>query len=86
MVMDEIDRCSQLIIRKSWWTRKRVSNFGVVAQNLRTRRVDQGLNEEIRCRVLDSRRRRQSSCDLMQQRVWPGEPWNKFERTTDPIR
>ena len=86
MVMDEIDRCSQLIIGKSWWTGKRVSNFGIVAQNLRTRRVDQGLNREIRRRVLDSRRGRQSSCDLMQQRVWTREPWNKIERTTDPIR
>ena len=85
MVMDEIDRRSQLIIRKSRWTGKRVSNFGIVAQNLRTCRVDQGLNEEIRCRVLDSRRGRQSSCDLMQQRVWTREPWNKIERTTDPI-
>ncbi len=86
MVMDEINRCSQLIIGKSCWTGKRVSNFGVVAQNLRARRIDQGLNKEIRCRVLDSPRRRQSSCDLMQQRVWTREPWNKIERTTDPIR
>jgi hypothetical protein len=86
MLMDEIDRGSQLIIGKSWWTGKWVSDFGVVAQNLRSRRVDQGLNEEIRCRVLDSRRGRQSSCDLMQQRVWTREPRNKIERTTDPIR
>jgi hypothetical protein len=69
MVMDEIDRCSQLIVRKSWWTGKRVSNFGVVAQNSPTRRVDQGLNEEIRRQVLDSRRRRQSGGDFVQQRV-----------------
>jgi hypothetical protein len=86
MVMDEIDRCSQLIIGKSWWTGKRVSNFGVVAQNSRTRRVDQGLNEQIRFRILDSRRRRKSGGDFVQQRVWSGESWYKIERTTDPIR
>jgi hypothetical protein len=53
---------------------------------IHSRRVDQGLNKEIRCRVLDSLRCRQRSCDLMQQKVWPREPWNEIERTTDPIR
>ena len=45
MVIDVVDRHTQLIVGKSWWTGKRVSDFGVVAQNLRSRRVDQGLNK-----------------------------------------
>jgi hypothetical protein len=46
MVMDVVDRSTQLIVGESRWAQKRVSDFGVVAQNSRTRRVDQGLNKE----------------------------------------
>ena len=60
MVMDVINRDTQLIVGDSRWTGKRVSDFGVVAQNSRTRRVDQGLSKEVRCRILDLRRRRKS--------------------------
>jgi len=45
MVVDVIDRRTQLIVGESWWAGKQVSDFGVVAQNSRTRRVDQGLNK-----------------------------------------
>ena len=84
MVMDKIDRRSQLIIGKSWWTGKRVSYFGVVATICAPAALTKVSIKEIRRRVLDSRRGRQSSCDLMQQRVWTREPWNKIEWTTDP--
>jgi hypothetical protein len=86
MVMDVIDRGTQLIVGESWWTGKRVSDFRVVVQNSRTRRVEQGLNKEVRCRVVDSRRRRKSGGDLVQERVWCRKSWYKVERTPDPTR
>jgi hypothetical protein len=60
MVMDVIYRRTQLIVGEPWWIGKRVSDFGVVAQNSRTRRVDQGLSKEVRCRILDLRCRGKS--------------------------
>jgi hypothetical protein len=56
MILDVIDRRPQLIVSESAWSGKRESDFRVVAQNSRTRRIEQSLNKEIRCRVLDSRR------------------------------
>jgi dihydrofolate reductase len=48
--------------------------------------IDQGLNKEIHRRILDSRRRRKSGGDFVQQRVWSRESWYKVTRTADPIR
>src|SRR5258708_18512782 len=84
MVMDVIDRCTQLIVGESWWTGKPIPDFRVVAQNSRTRRVEQGLSKEIRCRVLDARRRRKRCGDFVQERVWRRKCWYKVERSTDP--
>src|SRR5260221_263484 len=86
MVVDVIDRRAQLIVGKPWWTRKWVSDFGVLVQNSRTRRVEQGFSKELRCRVLDSRGSRKSGGDFVQERVRCRKGWYKVERTTDPIR
>src|SRR5260221_10418349 len=86
MVMDVIDHRTQSIVGESRLTGKRVSNFGVVAQNSRTRCVDQGLGKEVRCRILDLRRGGKSGGDFVQQRVWGCESRYKVERTTDSIR
>src|ERR1700751_4990526 len=44
------------------------------------------LGKEVRCRVLDLRRRGKSGGDFVQQRVWGCESRYKVERTTDSIR
>ncbi len=58
--LDVVDRRTQLIVGESRRSGKRVSDFRVVAQNSHARRVEQALSKEVRCRILESRRRRKS--------------------------
>ena len=85
MIMDVIDRPSNLTVSQSRWAGQPVSELRVRVQNSRAAGVEQALNKKVCCRVLDARCRSQGGGDLMQERIWCCESWDKVERTADPI-